>query len=36
VPVVGITETEPDNTSYQDWMLGQLGAVEMALATVPQ
>jgi len=36
VPVVGITETEPDDTSYQDWMLGQLGAVETALATVPQ
>lgn len=32
VPVVGVTETEPANTSYQDWMLGQLDAVEKALA----
>jgi len=32
VPVVGVTETEPANTSYQGWMLGQLGEVEKALA----
>ncbi|MDI3470468.1 MAG: Zinc ABC transporter, substrate-binding protein ZnuA [Pseudolabrys sp.] len=32
VPVVGVTETEPANTSFQDWMLGQLGDTEKALA----
>jgi len=31
VPVVGITETQPANTSFQDWMLGQLDAVDKAL-----
>jgi zinc/manganese transport system substrate-binding protein len=32
VPVVGVTETEPDKTSFQDWMLSQLKDTEKALA----
>lgn len=32
VPVVGVTETEPPGTSYQAWMMGELDAVERALA----
>ncbi len=32
VPVVGVSETEPPNTSYQDWMLNQLIALDRALA----
>jgi zinc/manganese transport system substrate-binding protein len=32
VPVVGVTETEPAKTSFQDWMLGQLSDTEKALA----
>lgn len=32
VPVVGVSETEPPNTSYQDWMLNQLAALDRALA----
>ncbi len=32
IPVVGVTETAPPNLSYQDWMLGQLGDTEKALA----
>ncbi len=31
VPVVAITETEPPGMSYQDWMLGQLDALDRAL-----
>jgi len=31
VPVVGITETQPVNVSFQDWMLGELDALEKAL-----
>jgi zinc/manganese transport system substrate-binding protein len=31
IPVVGVTETEPANTSYQAWMLGQLDALDKAL-----
>ena len=31
VPVVGVTETEPPGTSYQQWMLTQLDAVTAAL-----
>lgn len=31
VPVVGVTETEPANTGYVDWMLGQLEELERAL-----
>lgn len=31
VPVVGVTETQPANVSFQDWMLGQLDAVDKAL-----
>jgi zinc/manganese transport system substrate-binding protein len=32
VPVVGVTETVPDGIGYADWMLGQLDALEKALA----
>jgi zinc/manganese transport system substrate-binding protein len=31
VPVVGVTETQPANITFQDWMLGQLDAVDKAL-----
>ncbi len=31
VPTVGVTETQPANVSFQDWMLGQLDAVDKAL-----
>jgi len=32
IPVVGVTETEPANTTYVSWMLAQLDEVEKALA----
>ncbi len=32
VPVVGVTETEPMGTTYQDWMLMQLADLQKALA----
>jgi zinc/manganese transport system substrate-binding protein len=32
VPVVGVTETQPANMSFQDWILGQLDALDKALA----
>ena len=32
VPVVGVTETEPAGATYQTWMLGQLEALDRALA----
>jgi zinc/manganese transport system substrate-binding protein len=32
VPVVGVSETEPANSTYQDWMLGQLNALDKALS----
>jgi zinc/manganese transport system substrate-binding protein len=31
VPVVGVSETEPAGTKYQDWMLQQLNALDTAL-----
>ena len=31
VPVVGVTETMPANLSFQDWMLGELDALDKAL-----
>ena len=31
VPVVGVTETQPANISFQDWMLAQLDALDKAL-----
>lgn len=34
VPVIGITETEPVNMRYQDWMMNQLQAIDVALAGV--
>ena len=32
VPVIGVTETEPVGKTYQDWMEGQLDALDNALA----
>jgi zinc/manganese transport system substrate-binding protein len=32
IPVIGVTETMPAGVSYQDWMLGELGDTEKALA----
>jgi zinc/manganese transport system substrate-binding protein len=32
IPVVGVSETEPPNSTYQDWMMGQLNALDHALA----
>jgi len=32
IPVVGVSETEPPKTSYQDWMMRQLNALDRALA----
>jgi zinc/manganese transport system substrate-binding protein len=31
-PVVGVSETEPPNSTYQDWMMGQLNALDKALS----
>jgi len=36
VPVVGITETQPANTSFEDWMLEELNEVDKALTGPPQ
>lgn len=35
VPVVGVAETEPAGTTYQDWMMSELDAITQALATTP-
>jgi len=32
IPVVGISETEPAGTHYQDWMLAQLDVLDKALS----
>ena len=32
VPVIGVTETMPANISFQDWVLGELDAVDKALS----
>ncbi|HZQ11795.1 MAG TPA: zinc ABC transporter substrate-binding protein [Pseudolabrys sp.] len=32
IPVVGVTELAPPGLSYQDWLLGELGDTEKALA----
>jgi zinc/manganese transport system substrate-binding protein len=32
IPVVGVSETEPPNSTYQDWMMGQLSALDKALS----
>jgi zinc/manganese transport system substrate-binding protein len=32
IPVVGVSETEPTNSTYQAWMMGQLDALDKALA----
>ena len=33
IPVVGITETEPPDQNYSDWMLSELNTIEYALET---
>jgi zinc/manganese transport system substrate-binding protein len=33
IPVVGVTETEPANARYQDWVAGELDALDKALGT---
>lgn len=33
IPVVGVSETEPPNTNYQGWMMGQLDALDKALGS---
>jgi len=33
IPVIGVTETEPEGKTYQEWMLSQLDALDRALAT---
>ncbi len=32
IPVVGVSETEPPNATYQTWMVGQLEALDKALS----
>jgi zinc/manganese transport system substrate-binding protein len=32
IPVVGVSETEQPNATYQTWMMGQLDALDKALA----
>ncbi len=32
IPVVGVSETEPANSTYQAWMMGQLDALDKALS----
>ena len=32
IPVVGVSETEPPKSTYQDWMMGQLNALDKALS----
>jgi zinc/manganese transport system substrate-binding protein len=32
IPVVGVTETEPAGTTFQDWVMGELNAVAQALS----
>jgi zinc/manganese transport system substrate-binding protein len=36
IPVVGITETEPADTRFVDWMLGELSELESALKGQPR
>jgi zinc/manganese transport system substrate-binding protein len=35
VPVVGVTETEPSDKRYQDWIMGELDSVAQALSNPP-
>jgi zinc/manganese transport system substrate-binding protein len=32
VPVIGVTETMPPNVSFQNWVLGELDALDKALS----
>ena len=33
IPVVGVSETEPPNSTYQKWMMSQLDALDQALTS---
>jgi zinc/manganese transport system substrate-binding protein len=33
IPVVGVSETEPANSTYQKWMTSQLDALDQALSS---
>jgi len=35
IPVIGVTETEPAGTTFQDWMMGELNAIAQALSSGP-
>jgi zinc/manganese transport system substrate-binding protein len=35
IPVVGVTETEPVGTAFQDWIMGELNAIALALSSAP-
>jgi zinc/manganese transport system substrate-binding protein len=35
IPVVGVSETEPPGTRYQDWMMAQLTSLDAALSRAP-
>jgi zinc/manganese transport system substrate-binding protein len=35
IPIVGVTETMPAGTTFQDWIMGELGDTERALAGPP-
>jgi zinc/manganese transport system substrate-binding protein len=32
IPVIGVTETMPANTKFQDWIRGELDALDKALS----
>ena len=34
-PIVGVTETEPPGTNYQDWIMSELDAIAQALSDTP-
>ena len=36
IPVVGVSETEPPDSNYQSWMLGQLDALDKGLSGAAQ
>jgi zinc/manganese transport system substrate-binding protein len=36
VPTVGITETGPPETNYQNWIMSDLGAIAGVLSTGPR
>ncbi len=36
IPIVGVTETKPAGVNYQQWMLGELRALDRALSGAPR